>query len=193
MPVRDPGEDAPLLLHADARRSRAPDLPPPLAAPPPASAAAAAASVEVVPLAAAIAAKPGASQQITVLASSASFSAVASGAAPASTANGSLHPAGTPWGLTAGLLLADMFGIGALSLPSVFARLGWLVSFVLLVLFGLGCGYLGVLFSKLAVALPNAATMDEIGSAALGKTGKRLVFAVVYTTICVDPIALHRP
>jgi len=28
----------------------------------------------------------------------------------------------------AGLLLADMFGIGALALPGVFARLGWLVS-----------------------------------------------------------------
>lgn len=27
----------------------------------------------------------------------------------------------------AGLLLADMLGVGALSLPSVFARLGWLV------------------------------------------------------------------
>lgn len=130
-----------------------------------------------------------------------------------------------------------MFRIGALSLPSVFARLGWLVgdlvqhcwqqacpgrlqsnplgfrsvlipagsadpvllpatpfrqvSFVLLLLFGLGCGYLGVLFSKLAVALPGAATMDEIGAAALGTTGRRLVYAVVYTTILVDPIALH--
>ncbi len=129
-----------------------------------------------------------------------------------------------------------MFGIGALSLPSVFARLGWLVSdllqlywqqacpgrlksnggnpsvfvaagsadpllvpatpfrqvsFVLLLLFGLGCGYLGVLFSKLSVALPGAATMDEIGAAALGTTGRRLVYAVVYTTILVDPIALH--
>jgi len=34
-------------------------------------------------------------------------------------------------------------------------------------------------FSKLAVAQPNASTMDEIGAAALGKTGKRLVFAIV--------------
>lgn len=65
------------------------------------------------------------------------------------------------------------------------------VSFVLLILFGLGCGYLGVLFSKLAVALPNASTMDEIGAAALGKTGRRLVFALVYTTIIVEPVALH--
>lgn len=65
------------------------------------------------------------------------------------------------------------------------------VSFVLLALFGLGCGYLGVLFSKLAVALPSAATMDEIGAAALGKTGRHLVYGVVYTTILVDPIALH--
>lgn len=52
------------------------------------------------------------------------------------------------------------------------------VSFVLLVMFGLGCGYLGVLFSKLAVAVPNAVTMDDIGGAAMGKTGKRLVYAV---------------
>lgn len=162
---------------------------------------------------------------------------------------------------TAGLLLADMFGVGCIGLPGVFQRLGWLVraaccrgascgcascrrlrlksdafdthppslrlqvSFVLLVTFSLGCGYLGVLFSKLAVALPNATTMDDIGGAALGqnqcaplnadsvgvncpvtnrkptavflpiclqeKPGRRLVWAVVYTTILVDPIALH--
>lgn len=133
-----------------------------------------------------------------------------------------LHPAGSPWGLTAALLLADMFGIGSLAMPAVFARLGWLVSwagcggdamaiggmhimlpmphsgtpgpqvsFLLLVALGLGCGYLGVLFSKLGVAQAAANTMDEIGSAALGRTGKQLVFACFYTTVVVDPIALH--
>ena len=56
------------------------------------------------------------------------------------------------------------------------------VSFLLLITFGLGCGYLGLLFSKLACALPNATTFDDIGQAALGKLGKRLVFGLVYTT-----------
>lgn len=44
-----------------------------------------------------------------------------------------LHPAGCPWGLTSALLLADMCGVGALSLVSVFARLGWLLSLCFLV------------------------------------------------------------
>ena len=46
--------------------------------------------------------------------------------------------------VTAALLLADMFGIGALALPSVFARLGWLVGADLSVLLRTGCtGNLG--------------------------------------------------
>lgn len=57
------------------------------------------------------------------------------------------------------------------------------VSLLLLVLFSLGCGYLGVLFSRLATALPNATTMDEIGEGALGKWGKRSVFLVFYTSV----------
>lgn len=120
-----------------------------------------------------------------------------------------LHAPTSHWGITSALLLADMFGesqrqcmrtskaplrsseskltvlppaagIGSLALPGVFARLGWLLSFVLMGAFCLGCGYLGVLFTKLAVAQPTATTMDELGSAALGKMGKRLVFGAFY-------------
>lgn len=65
------------------------------------------------------------------------------------------------------------------------------VSVSLLVAFALGCGYLGILFSKLAVAVPSAQSMDEIGAAAMGKTGKRLVYALAGSAIVVDPIALH--
>lgn len=45
-------------------------------------------------------------------------------------------------------------------------------SFALLGLFSLGCGYLGVLFSKLAVALPQAETMEDLGAAAMGRVGE---------------------
>ncbi len=124
----------------------------------------------------------------------------------------------------AGLLLTDMVGIGALAMPSVFARLGWLVSgscdaavhaatcilassicldshptkscnlqisLLLLLLLSLGYGYLGVLFSRLAVAVPTAETMDQLGEAAGGKWGKRAVYAVFYTSVVADPVALH--
>jgi hypothetical protein len=67
-------------------------------------------------------------------------------------------------------------------------RLGWLVSFIFLALFSIGCGYLGVLFSKLGVAVPNAQAFDEIGHAAMGKLGTRLVYALVYTTIFVGAL-----
>ena len=64
-------------------------------------------------------------------------------------------------------------------------RLGWLFSFILMAAFSVGCGYLGVLFSKLGVAVPSAQAFDEIGAAALGKTGTRLVYSLVYTTIFI--------
>ncbi len=63
--------------------------------------------------------------------------------------------------------------------------MGWLFSFILMAVFSLGCGYLGVLFSKLGVAVPSAQAFDEIGAAALGKTGTRLVYSLVYTTIFI--------
>lgn len=55
----------------------------------------------------------------------------------------------------------------------------------------LGCAYLGVLFSRLAVAVPTAETMDQLGEAAAGKWGKRAVYAVFYTSVLADPVALH--
>lgn len=84
-----------------------------------------------------------------------------------------------------------MFGLGCLALPGVFARLGWLVSLLLLAALSAGCGYLGVLFSRLAVALPNATTFDDIGTAAMGATGRRLVFAIVCEWVPPSPHACN--
>ena len=68
-------------------------------------------------------------------------------------------------------------------MPSVFARLGWLVSLLLLTVFAAGTAYLGRLFTLLSLAVPGAAAFDELGDAALGRTGRRLVYATVYTTV----------
>ena len=55
------------------------------------------------------------------------------------------------------------------------------VSFLLLATFACGCAYLGVLFSRLAVACPTAITFDDIGHAALpkGNLGRRLCYGLV--------------
>ena len=46
--------------------------------------------------------------------------------------------------------VGDMLGLGALALPSVFARLGWLPASVLLAACALGALYSGRLFTAMA-------------------------------------------
>ena len=150
--------------------------------------------------------KPSSSSSaISLVATSGSVAAAAAPPAGSGGASNAAPPEpqlpaapGTLWGVTACLLLADMVGVGSLSLPSVFARLGWVTSFAFLALFSVGCGYLGVLFAKLGVAVPTATAFDEIGSAALGKLGRGLVYSLVYTTIFVggcaaEAIGIARP
>ena len=49
-----------------------------------------------------------------------------------------------------------MLGIGALSLPSAFARLGWAASVAVIGLGGAGMAFSGLLFAKLGVQVPKA-------------------------------------
>lgn len=106
-----------------------------------------------------------------------------------------LLEAGTPARRAAGasiratliVLLADMYGLGALTLPSVFARLGWLPAGAALAVAATGACYSGRLFTILARAVPNANTFCDYGSAALGATGQRLVYATVYSVILFEP------
>ena len=45
----------------------------------------------------------------------------------------------------------DMLGLGSLTLPSVFARLGWILAVIVVLLCGLGTVWAGRLFALLAV------------------------------------------
>ena len=45
----------------------------------------------------------------------------------------------------------DMLGLGSLTLPSVFARLGWIPAILVVLLCGLGTVWAGRLFALLAV------------------------------------------
>ena len=49
-----------------------------------------------------------------------------------------------------------MLGLGALSLPSAFARLGWAGAVSTIVLGGVGMAFSGVLFSRLGMRVPKA-------------------------------------
>ena len=46
-------------------------------------------------------------------------------------------------------MVAEMFGLGILTLPADFARLGWAVGLGIVLLFCLGMIYSGVLFAQL--------------------------------------------
>jgi len=98
---------------------------------------------------------------------------------------------GTHWVLTTFILLGDMFGLGTLTLPADFARLGWAVALPVIALCALGMVYSGVLFGRLASHLPSSHAFDQLGVAAFGAHGKRMVYATVYLTILFEPVIFH--
>lgn len=85
------------------------------------------------------------------------------------------------------ILLGDMFGLGALSLPSVFARLGWLPATSLLILFSVSTIYSSRLFALLCRLAPRARVFDDYGSLALGNLGRKLTYLSVYLCIFFEP------
>ena len=89
------------------------------------------------------------------------------------------------------VLLGDMFGLGTLTLPADFARLGWAVALPVMALCATGMVYSGVLFGRLASHLPNSRAFDQLGSAAFGAQGRRMVYATVYLTILFEPVIFH--
>lgn len=98
---------------------------------------------------------------------------------------------GTHWILTTFVLLGDMFGLGTLTLPADFARLGWAVALPVIIICALGMVYSGILFGRLATHLPASHAFDQLGAAAFGASGKRMVYATVYLTILFEPIIFH--
>jgi len=98
---------------------------------------------------------------------------------------------GTHWILTTCVLLGDMFGLGTLTLPADFARLGWAVALPVIIICALGMVYSGILFGRLATHLPASHAFDQLGAAAFGASGKRMVYATVYLTILFEPVIFH--
>lgn len=94
----------------------------------------------------------------------------------------------THWLLTTALMMADMFGLGALSLPADFARLGWLPALSCMAWFTLTNVYSGLIYQRLSIRVPYAVVFDDIGAAAFGRVGKALVFGTVYLTILFEPV-----
>lgn len=84
-----------------------------------------------------------------------------------------------------------MFGLGILTLPADFARLGWAIGLGLVLLFCLGMIYSGLLFSQLGRRLPNARVYEDLATASMGKHGRWLVYFTVYLVIFLDPIIFH--
>ena len=98
---------------------------------------------------------------------------------------------GSGWILTMFVMVAEMFGLGILTLPADFARLGWAIGLGLVLLFCLGTMYSGLLFSQLGAKVPDARVYEDFAAAALGKRGRWLVYCTVYLVIFLDPIIFH--
>ena len=98
---------------------------------------------------------------------------------------------GTHWVFTTFVLLGDMFGLGTLTLPADFARLGWAIALPVIAICAVGMVYSGVLFGRLATHLPSSHAFDQLGVAAFGAQGKRMVYATVYLTILFEPVIFH--
>ena len=86
------------------------------------------------------------------------------------------------WRHTAVLLTASVMGVGVLGLPLAFYELGAPGATALLLLFGVGGVYSGVLINKLTLAAgPTSRCYADLGYHAFGRTGRRAVRAVAYT------------
>lgn len=101
------------------------------------------------------------------------------------------HFGTTHWLLTTAIMLSDMFGLGTLSLPADFARLGWLPGLACLIWFAAADVYAGTIYQRLSLKVPGAVVFDEIGHAALGRLGSAMVYATIYFSILLQPIMLH--
>ncbi|KDD75932.1 hypothetical protein H632_c430p2, partial [Helicosporidium sp. ATCC 50920] len=101
------------------------------------------------------------------------------------------HQGRSSWPLALALLLADMFGLGALTLPGVFSRLGSVGALVALCVGGLGMAYSGSLLTRLALAAPDLRLYHQLGERAMGRTGRRLVYATVYVLVATTPVVFH--
>lgn len=101
------------------------------------------------------------------------------------------HLGTTHWLLTTAIMLSDMFGLGTLSLPADFARLGWIPALACLVWFAVADIYAGIIYQRLSLKVPTAVVFDEIGYAALGRLGSAAVYATIYFSILLQPIMLH--
>ncbi|KFM29202.1 hypothetical protein F751_1578 [Auxenochlorella protothecoides] len=107
------------------------------------------------------------------------------------TSHHSADAAGNGWKATTFILLTDMFGLGALAIPSVFAHLGWLAAGVALLALGLAMLFSGSLFTRLAAAHPDVSVYHRLAGAAYGRRGRWLVFGTVYTLILLSPAVIH--
>jgi hypothetical protein len=67
--------------------------------------------------------------------------------------------------LTTFIMLGDMLGLGSLTLPAVFARLGWLPALAVIALCVVGTLYSGRLFTLLALKARDSVCLQRYCSA----------------------------
>jgi amino acid permease len=90
------------------------------------------------------------------------------------------------------IITASLIGIGVLGLPQAFSVLGWGPSMACLLFFALGAMYSGTLLTRLVVRVrPRPQVYADLGEAAFGLIGRRVVMVLGYTYLTGTIISIH--
>ena len=91
-------------------------------------------------------------------------------------------PRRATWTTASQLIIADVIGVGIMSMADAFAQLGWLLGLILvhgMLLLNLYCGWLA--WEAQTISFPGTLTLAQIGHRAYGTTGQWVTGVVVYS------------
>jgi amino acid permease len=98
---------------------------------------------------------------------------------------------GTEWWQSFLVILAAVIGVGVLSLPEAFSRLGWIPGVTALMAC---CGvsiWSGNLFTKLVLAVPHAQVLPDVVEEAFGSRGRFVATILGYVNIIGGVVVYH--
>ncbi|KAJ9533798.1 hypothetical protein QJQ45_026875, partial [Haematococcus lacustris] len=95
------------------------------------------------------------------------------------------------WGGTSLIIAGSMMGVGLLTVPAAFERLGWLPAYGCLYGFGTVACYTAVLYARLLAASPWTTSFYSLGRRALGAWGVALVLLTAYLSMFTAPLVQH--
>jgi len=100
-------------------------------------------------------------------------------------------PGGTEWWQSLLVILAEVIGIGVLSLPQALAELGWIPGLLAMTLGAYASWWSGQMYAQLVVAVPSAKVLADVSDAACGRCGRSATMWLGYTYIAGVGVVYH--